>query len=137
MSDTDNPRPSWEQLSDAEKQSALFANLVMQQTNAALLMLGQVPHPESGKAEVDLEGAKLFIDTIEMLQARMGGKLSKQEEGLLRQSLTMLRLAFVEKANAAEAKPEPTPAPATPPTPAPSPEAADTAESRKKFTKKY
>jgi len=140
MSDTEKAVPSWDSLSADERQSALFSNLVMQQTNAALLMLGQIPHPETGKAEVDLDGASLFIDTLEMLQVRTRGNLSKPEEGLLKQNLTMLRMTYVQKVNAgagAETKKEApgTKSPDAPATPAAAPAAEE--ESKVKFTKKY
>lgn len=142
MNDTEKPAPPWETLSAEEQQAALFANLVMQQTNAALLLLGQLPHPETGKAEVDLEGASLFIDTLEMLQARTRNNLSPQEETALKQSLTMLRMAFVQQVNASagtrkEAEPGATASPGTTPTPMPPPPEPAEEESKKKFTKKY
>jgi hypothetical protein len=147
MSDTEGNQPAWETLSADEKQAALFANLVMQQTNAALLMLGKVPHPETGKADVDLDGASLFIDTLEMLQARTRGNLSKPEEAMLKQSLTVLRMAYVEKVNAATTTKEPVAETASKPaaepfstsTAASSPPSTGEAEgeSKKKFTKKY
>ena len=53
--------------------------------------------PQTGKKERDLEHARVtFIDQLEMLEAKTRGNLDKREEGLLKQSLTGLRLAFVE-----------------------------------------
>ena len=125
--------------------SALFAHMVMQQSNIAMMMLGKVPHPESGQTMQDLDTAKLFIDQLEMLEAKTKGNLSKEEANLLKQSLMSLRMAFVEAVNAApaeEAKKEgpaegetketaETSAPSGS-TPGPEPE-----ESHKKFSKKY
>ena len=136
--------------------SALFANMVIQQTNMAMMFLGLVPHPETGEQMQDLETAKMFIDQLEMIEAKTKGNLDKREEGLLQQSLTHLRMAFFEivegrgqavpavpavpaelSALAAEA---PAPAPAAAPAPAPAAEPApvpDDFDSRKKFSKKY
>jgi hypothetical protein len=131
-----------------EMTSALFLNMVIQQTNMALMFLGQVPHPESGERVQDLNTAKMFIDQLEMLEAKTKGNLDKREQGLLKQSLTALRMAFVEAANQepgpAEKK-EPVssaaatqPAGASPPPANSSGESAATAEeSHKKFSKKY
>ena len=135
-----------------EMMAALFANMVVQQTNMALMFLGRIPHPQTGQAEMDLESAQMFIDQLEMLNAKTKGNLSRDEDRLLQQSLTGLRMAFVESmkqsnqeahleaaqpprpapvpAAAPPASPVPIPAPATPP---PAPEE----ESRKKFSKKY
>ncbi len=133
--------------------AALFANLVIQQTNMAFMFLGRVPHPETGEVIQDLESAKFFIDQLEMIEVKTKGNLDKREEGLLKQSLTGLRMAFVEaadgKAGVASSKsstatsiseiPEPSkfveaaPAPSAPPESKPAAED----ESRKKFSKKY
>jgi hypothetical protein len=136
MNSANPPPPSRE-----EDFSFLFAQMVMQQSNMAMMFMGKVPHPESGKVVQDLEAARLFIDQLEMLEAKTRGNLSKEEASLLKQTLMTLRLTFVD---AIEAKPsgekESTPAPATQPTP-PAPAigtpAAEEEESRKKFTKKY
>jgi Domain of unknown function (DUF1844) len=123
-----------------EGHSALFAQLVLQQANMAMLLLGKIPHPETGQMTRDLQAAKLFIDQLEMLQVKTKGNLSRQEANLLQQSLTTLRLSFVEAVD--------TPAPAAAEPSAPRPEATanispagspaiETEEHRKKFSKKY
>src|SRR5271156_971688 len=104
--------------------SALFASMVMQNTNMALIFLGQAPNPQTGQTAQDLEHARYFIDQLEMLAVKTKGNLDKQEDALLKQSLTHLRLAFVEAvehpAQAAPSAAEPAapaldPAPAGPP----------------------
>jgi uncharacterized protein DUF1844 len=126
-----------------ERISALFANMVVQQTNMALMFLGRVPHPESGKPVRDLQAAQMFIDQLEMLEAKTKGNLDKHEAGFLKQNLTALRMAFVEAADhERSATPEKT-GPETAATPAAGETAPQTessasdAESRKKFSKKY
>jgi hypothetical protein len=79
-----------------DQMSALFGHLVLQQANMAMMLLGKVAHPETGKTMQDLEAARLFIDLLEMLEAKTKGNLSKEESGLLKQSLMNLRLSFVE-----------------------------------------
>src|SRR5437764_5322402 len=88
--------------------TALFAHLVMQQSNMAMMLLGKVAHPETGQIIKDLEAAKLFIDQLEMIEAKTKGNLSKDEANLLKQNLMSLRLAFVE---AVESSPAPQPTP--------------------------
>jgi hypothetical protein len=123
--------------------SALFAYLVMQQSNMATMLLGKTPHPQTGKTMRDLDSAKLFIDQLEMLEVKTKGNLSPEEGSLLKQTLMNLRLAFVEAADAPEAT-EPKQAAPEPTQPAPEaaksvPEApaAEDEEHRKKFSKKY
>jgi len=121
-----------------EMMAALFVQLVMQQANMAMMLLGKVAHPETGQVVKDIEAARLFIDQLEMLEVKTKGNLSKQESALLKQSLMSLRLGFVEAVDSPKprddsaAKPAEKPAAATPETPA-----TDTEEHRKKFTKKY
>jgi Domain of unknown function (DUF1844) len=116
----------------------LFAQMVLQQTNMALMLLGKMQHPESGEVVQDIGAAKLFIDQLAMLEAKTKGNLTKQEADLLKQNLMALRLAFVEAVDSpGAAKPsEPTP-PAPPPASSPPPDSASGEESRKKFSKKY
>jgi len=129
--------------------TALFANLVMQQTNMALIFLGQSPHPQTGETTTDIEASSVFIDTLDMLALKTKGNLSRTEADLLQQSLTNLRMAFVAAADAQStaapsASPSPSaPAPPAPNTTAPAPDgntpadAAPAEDPRKKFVTKY
>jgi hypothetical protein len=138
MSDIQNQT----QPSDADMMSALFAQMVLQQSNMAMLLMGRVAHPETGKVAKDLEAAKLFIDMLEMLEVKTKGNLSKEEAGLLKQSLMTLRLAFVEaveppESKAAEPKVSTAETPAAAPSSAPDATAGADDDHRKKFSKKY
>ena len=137
-------------------QSALFLDLVAQHAEMALMFLGRVPHPQTGKTVQDLETARLFISQLEMLETKTKGNLSPREQALLKQGLMATRMAFVEAVEAQDAKPDAgkespagsasAPSPEQPPpsasTDAPAqsqenpPPAADD-EERKKFVKKY
>jgi len=132
-----------------EMTTALFAHLVMQQSNMAMMLMGKAPHPETGKPVRDLESAKLFIDLLEMLETKTKGNLTKEEQNLLKQTLMAVRMGFVEAVESSptqsgsadtpvggastETAKSPESGKATPiegSTPAPE-------ESHKKFTKKY
>jgi len=142
MSDSEPNEDPLLNASREEIMSALFAHMVIQNTNMALMFLGKTPHPESGEHIFDLEAARMFIDQIEMLEVKTKGNLSREEEKLLQQSLTHLRMTFVQ---AVENPPkvEPEKKPETPPTqpsaeekPVPTPDSSE-AESRKRFSKKF
>jgi hypothetical protein len=131
-----------------EIRSALFAHLVMQQSNMAMMLLGKTPHPETGQTLRDLEAAKFFIDQLEMLEFKTKGNLNQEEAALLKQSLMSVRMAFVESVNspAPPAQPRPEPgaspagsAPRVEPTQPAAPPAASAGgeDGRKKFSKKY
>src|SRR3989454_7705026 len=102
-------------VSREEEFSLLFAQMVMQQSNIAMMLMGKAAHPESGKVAQDLEAARLFIDQLEMLESKTKGNLSKDEETLLKQTLMTLRLNFVDtvesSAPAQQPKGETPPAP--------------------------
>lgn len=123
--------------------ASLFVTMVMQQTQMALMLLGQIPHPETGEAVMDLEGAQMFIEQLEMLAVKTKGNLGKDEDELLKQSLVGVRMAFVQAAQLHEQGVLPaTPAAPIAEQPAPVRETAPAApaaeeESRKKFSKRY
>ena len=127
-----------------------FIEFVMMQAQNAALFLGQIPNPQTGKPETNLEVARMFIDQLAMIQEKTRGNLSSEETTVLRNTLSNLQMAFVEATQAGgssgtaasrPAAPESAPAPAgsepaeksesisTPP--------ATESESKKKFTKSY
>lgn len=128
-----------------------FVEFVMMQAQNAALFLGQIPNPQTGEGEVNLDLARMFIDQLAMIQEKTRGNLSNEESTVLRNTLANLQMAFVEVSRGAAgtgAKPKAAPAPpppaqqefAAPPTAesaATPPPAPDETESRKKFTKSY
>ena len=85
--------------------SALFGHMVMQQANMAMMLMGKVARPDTGEITKDLQAAKYFIDQLEMLEAKTKGNLSKEESGLLKQTLMSCRLTYVEAVDEPEAAP--------------------------------
>jgi len=76
-----------------------FIELVMMNAQQAALCLGQMVHPSSGKAEVNLDAAKMFIDHLEIIKEKTRGNLTKDEEKILTSVLTELQMAFVQVAS--------------------------------------
>jgi len=127
-----------------------FIELVMMNAQQASLCLGLISHPSTGKAEVNLQAAKMFIDHLEVIQEKTRGNLSNDEEKILTSVLSELRMAFVQVSSGAaghvhdencqhdhaEASVE-TPAPAAQAETAPKQEAPSEDEGKKKFTKSY
>ena len=131
------------------EKSQSFIEFVMMQAQNAALFLGQIPNPQTGKGEVNLELAKMFIDQLAMIQEKTRGNLTNEETAVLRNTLSNLQMAFVEvsrqvKEGATESAkespeaeaPEPT-APASTEKVEPPTAAEAASESRKKFTKSY
>ena len=132
--------------------SQRFIEFVMMQAQNAALFLGQIPNPQTGKGEVNLELAKMFIDQLAMIQEKTRGNLTNEETAVLRNTLSNLQMAFVEVSRQVrEGTTEPDAAPESPeasadePAASSSPEKTEAApatpasesESRKKFTKSY
>ena len=129
--------------------SQRFIEFVMMQAQNAALFLGQIPNPQTGEGEVNLELARMFIDQLAMIQEKTRGNLTNEEATVLRNTLSNLQMVFVEVSQsgggppgAAQAAAEPQRSapppeiPSQPPAPA-TPSAPAESESRKKFTKSY
>ena len=80
----------------AQELAQRFAQLVMMQAQNILYLLGRLPGPQGHTPPLQLPEAKMLIDQLEMLQAKTKGNLSAQEQKLLDNSITQMRLAFVE-----------------------------------------
>lgn len=130
--------------------SQRFIEFVMMQAQNAALFLGQIPNPQTGQGEVNLELAKMFIDQLGMIQEKTRGNLTNEEAAVLKNTLSNLQMAFVEvsqEKRGGKSEPAPQAAPAAetiePSAPAPAsstetpPAPSSETESRKKFTKSY
>lgn len=90
---------------------ALFANLVMMLSSSAMQQLGKLINPMTNKTEVSLEGARMTIDMLEMINAKTKGNLDEEEEKMMKELLSTLQMNFVETsqnppAETPEEKPE-------------------------------
>ncbi len=122
-----------------------FADMVGLFGSQAMMALGKVINPATNKAEKNLPAARLFIDTLDMLERKTEGNLNDDEKKVIRATLTDLRLMYAEEARGG-AQPE-TAAPSQEPAPAETGEAAaepeletptgEVDESKVKFHKKY
>jgi hypothetical protein len=61
----------------------------------AMIALGQVPNPITGKVDLRLQQAKHFVDTLAMLEEKTKGNRTAEESGLLSELLHQLRMAYV------------------------------------------
>jgi Domain of unknown function (DUF1844) len=91
-----------------------FIEFVMMQAQNTAFVLGQIPHPQTGKAEVNLDMGQLLIDQLVMVQEKTKGNLNSDESRILAQTISNLQMLFVE---AAQKKPSAmsSTAPAAPP----------------------
>jgi Domain of unknown function (DUF1844) len=122
-----------------------FIEFVLMQAQNAAFVLGQIPHPQTGKAEVNLDLARLLIDQLAMIQEKTKGNLNKDEAQILANTLSNLQMAYVEavRGQRAERKTDTAPQPAEREpepkieTPAAETRTASESEGKKKFVKSY
>lgn len=74
-----------------------FPTFVASLNASALVHLGVIEDPVSGKAEKNLPMAKQTIDILSMLQQKTAGNLSADEDGMLKSILYDLRILFVKE----------------------------------------
>ena len=74
-----------------------FATFVVSLNASALLHLGAIEDPTTGKTEKNLPMAKQTIDILSMLEEKTAGNLSKDEENLLKSILYDLRIIYVKE----------------------------------------
>jgi hypothetical protein len=73
-----------------------FSTFVISLSTQALMHLGEIPDPLSGKVESDIPVAKQMIDIIGVLREKTRGNLDQGEEKLIEDILYDLRLRYVE-----------------------------------------
>ncbi|NJK91253.1 MAG: DUF1844 domain-containing protein [Blastochloris sp.] len=73
-----------------------FVQFLMMHAQNVLFVLGKIPTPDGRQHKPNLEAGKVLIDQLEVLHIKTKGNLSKQEENIFNETLTSLRMAFVE-----------------------------------------
>ena len=82
---------------DRGREAALFLQLVLGLQQAAMVALGKLMNPMSGKLERNLEAARNTIDTLSAIEARTRGNLESDEQRVLTQVLTDLRMNYLDE----------------------------------------
>ncbi|HEX5471342.1 MAG TPA: DUF1844 domain-containing protein, partial [Lacipirellulaceae bacterium] len=71
------------EVADPPMPPASFELLLTTLATEALVALGQVPHPVTGKAHTQRNQAKFLIDTVEVLREKTKGNLTESEQQVL------------------------------------------------------
>ena len=77
--------------------SAAFLNLLKSLGYQAMIHLGELPHPATGKRETDIEAARETIDLLLALKVKTAGNASIEELEIFQGVLPELQLKFAEK----------------------------------------
>lgn len=91
--------PGFERRSLDEPEGVDFMMLINAMAQPALIFLGEVAHPGSGKPEINLEQARVQIDMLDVLRIKCRGNLTSEEESLLDRVLYELRMRYVSKSS--------------------------------------
>lgn len=86
-------------MSDPDKNSWLFSQLVIIFHTAAMQHLGKLKNPLTDKVERNLPQAQSAIDMLDMLKERTKGNLTADEDRLLSTILQELKLNYLDEMN--------------------------------------
>ena len=79
------------------KGEQLFMYLVSTFQSSAWVALGKMKNPMTDKVEQNLDQASFYIDLLNMMQAKTKGNLSEYEEQMLINTVSELKMNFIEE----------------------------------------
>jgi len=79
-----------------KNKTSAFLNLMTSLGLQAMMCLGEIPNPETGKKEVNLEGARELIDLLMELQRKTQGNLTPAETNFFQSALPQIQLKFAQ-----------------------------------------
>ncbi len=88
------------------RDSALFLSLVLGLQQSAMVALGKLQNPITRRTESHLDAARDTIDTLAALEVRTKGNLEPDEQRVLTQVLTDLRMNYLEEVKKSATKQE-------------------------------
>ena len=100
--EAEGPQTTAEKRGEAQKESSddlpelNFSTFVISLSTQALMHLGEIPDPITGKVASDFPVAKQMIDIIGMLREKSRGNLDPGEQQLMEDVLYDLRMRYVE-----------------------------------------
>jgi hypothetical protein len=99
---TDIAEPEKKQgVDDSAKQTQLpeinFQTFIFSLNASALVQLGEIEDPASGRKDKNLPLAKQTIDILSMLEEKTAGNLAKDEAELMKHILYDLRMRYVKE----------------------------------------
>ncbi len=76
-----------------------FSSFIMSLATQTMMLLGEIPHPETNLTTVNIEAARQTIDILAILEEKTKGNLNDAEDKLVQEILASLRIAYVNKVN--------------------------------------
>jgi hypothetical protein len=94
---SENTEPETQETKESQLPEMNFPTFIMSMNASALVHLGVIEDPASGKKERNLPLAKQTIDILTMLEEKTRGNLSEDEEKMLKSILYDLKIIFVKE----------------------------------------
>jgi hypothetical protein len=82
-------------LENQDQLEATFSTLVLSVASSAAMSLGMAPDPNTGQTAVDKKMAQFNIDLLEVLKKKSENNRTNEEEKLINQLLSDLKMKFV------------------------------------------
>jgi hypothetical protein len=79
------------------REAALFLQLVLGLQQTGMMALGKLMNPITRSLDKNLDAARDTIDTLAAIESRTRGQLEPDEQRVLQQALTDLRLNYVDE----------------------------------------
>jgi hypothetical protein len=93
----EQPRPGKQPLGGEEELSIDFPSFLLSMATSAMVHMGEVADPATGRPAENLQAARQTIDILTILREKTQGNLSADEQRLLDGLLYELRLKFLSK----------------------------------------
>ena len=87
-----------------DKKKLLFTHLITMLSMSAMQQMGKLKNPVSGKIELQLQAAQITIDLLDMLEEKTKGNLDQEEARLLKDTISSLKLNYVETEEASKSE---------------------------------
>jgi hypothetical protein len=78
----------------AGEMTQIFVQFIMMQTQNTAHCLGQMPDPQTGRAYLNIPMARLLIDQLAVLRAKMTGNLTDEEQKIIDSAYNDMEEAF-------------------------------------------
>ena len=82
---------------DSSNTEMSFASFLVSLATQAMIMLGEIPHPDTNSPQINLEAARQTIDILTLLEEKTKGNLTVDEEKLLTEIVASLQIAYVNR----------------------------------------
>jgi hypothetical protein len=73
-----------------------FSTLLLSLFSSALIQMGEMPDPGTGEKAAHLDEARHSIEILDILAEKTRGNLTRDEEDLLRQAVTSVKMKYVQ-----------------------------------------